>query len=119
MVDKDNGCEFSYAYSVRGKIKMVQPRDVTVLFCNFKVGDTVYIAAKGVDHPEMPETKEYIRAELDFLVSEFKPGPEGKGTTFTRVFRINPKGSLPEFVKNLILKKSGMEMIEIRKAMLD
>ncbi len=60
-----------------------------------------------MEHPDYPEVKDVVRACLHFLICEFKVGPDGKGSTFTRLFKADPKGSLPDFVKTLVLKRSG------------
>ena len=36
----------------------------------------------------------------------------------TKIFRADPKGSIPSMIKNKILKKGGLEIDAIKRAML-
>ena len=119
VVDKTNNCEFFNSWMKRGNVKVIQPRDSVNAYAKFYIGDAIYLVAHSITHPDYPETPDAVRAVLDFLVAEWKPGADGKGCTFSRIFRADPKGSIPDFVKNLVIKRSGMEMIDLRKAMLE
>ena len=37
----------------------------------------------------------------------------------TRIMRVDVKGSVPDALKSLALKRSGLELVDMRKAMLD
>lgn len=117
--DKENQADFFTLYMQRGNIKMVDPRDFVVSHMNFKVGDTVYAVSHSVTHPDYPERKGVVRAQLEFYVWKYEPGEGGKGCKMSRMFRADPKGSLPEFVKDLVIKYSGHELLDMRKSMIE
>lgn len=97
----------------------MKDRDFVANLTRFKHGDKTIVVSHSVEHPDYPEIKEAVRASLDFLICEFAPGPEGKGCVFTRVFKADPKGAVPDMIKSLIIKRSGQEMVDLRKAMLE
>ena len=103
----------------RGNVKLVDPRDFISNHMSFKVGDTVFAVSHSVDHPDYPERKGVVRADLEFCVWKYEPGEGGKGSKMTRMFRVDPRGSLPEFVKDLVIKNSGHELLDMRKSMLE
>lgn len=117
--DKDHNCEFFYTYTRRGNLPVVKDRDFVANLTRFKIGDKTFVVSHSVDHPDYPENKDAVRGHLEFLICEFAPGPEGKGCIFTRVFKADPKGSVPDMIKGLIIKRSGQEMVDLRKAMLE
>ena len=85
----------------------------------FKVGDTVYAVSHSVEHPDYPERKGVVRGELEFYLWRYEPGEGGKGCKMTQMYRVDPKGSLPEFVKDIVIKNSGQELLDMRKSMLE
>ena len=117
--DKENQCDIFHLYMRRGNIKMVDPRDFVVNHCYYKVGDVVYSMAHSITHPDYPERKGAVRADLEFYIWKYEPGAGGKGCKMTRVFRADPKGSLPDFVKDLVIKYSGHELLDMRKSMIE
>lgn len=117
--DKDNGCDFFFYYTSRGKIKLVDDRDFVIATTAIRVGDAIYSAFHSFEHPDYPEKKGFVRAQLDFYLWRYAPGDDGKGCKVTRIYRGDPKGSLPDFLKDLIIKKSGQELLDMRKSMLE
>ena len=117
--DTENKCEFYKFYSKRGNVKLVDPRDFVVASTSFRVGDCIYSMVHSTTHPDYPEVKGVVRADVEFYIWKFEPGEGGKGCRVSRIFRADPKGSLPDFVKDLVIKRSGHELYDMRKSMLD
>ncbi len=93
--DKDNEVIFYEVMMRKGNIKMVDDRDFIVNHTSFKVGDTWYAVSHSVELPDWPEVKDCIRGSLDFFIWIYEIGEGGKGCKTSRMFRVDPKGSLP------------------------
>ena len=118
--DKENEVIIFELYSKRSGMKLVDPRDFVCNHVAFKVGDTWMACSHSIEHPSYAEVpKSTVRGQLDFYIFEFAPGEGGKGCTFRRMFRAHPKGSIPDIIVNMVMKNSGMELYDMRKAMLE
>ena len=117
--DKENNCEFSIIYVQRGGIKMVDPRDFVGFYSLAYVDGCAYGSSHSIVHPECPERKGIVRGDAEFYVQKIIPGEGGKGCVLTRMFRGDPKGSIPDFVKDIIIKNSGQALLDMRKSMLE
>ncbi len=103
----------------RGNIKLVDDRDAVVNYLSFKIGDIWYSISHSIEHPDYSHMKGIIRAQVEYFISEYAPGEAAKGCKLSRFARIDPMGSIPDFVKDIVTKRAGMDMLDMRKAMLE
>ena len=105
----------------RKGLALVKSRDFVTAQMRFKAGpdgQTIYIVSHSITSDKFPEIKTSVRAHIDFMIFEIKPGEGGKGSYQTKIFRADPKGSIPGMIKDKILKKGGLEIDAIKRAML-
>ena len=101
---------------------MIKSRDIVQCSLVFKGGpdgETWYVIAHSVETEKCPPIKESVRGDLNFMIWELAPKEGGKASYITKMFRIDPKGSIPDMIKNKIIKKGGLEIEAIKNALLD
>lgn len=64
--------------------------------------DWLILDFKSVDNPKAKRNKDYIRAKIEFGQIKFKPVEEGKKTYVEMIVLVDPMGSIPVWVVNLL-----------------
>lgn len=119
--DEENDVCVSLIHMRRKGMAIIKSRDVLQATLKFKGGadgETWYSVAHSVESDKCPPIKESVRAFAEFLIYELKPAEGGKSCNATKLFRFDPKGSIPDMFKKKILKKGGLELESIKNALL-
>ena len=119
--DEENEVCASLIHIRRKGISLIKSRDMcqaTLKFKGGEDGETWYSVAHSVETPKCPPIKESVRAFSEFLIYEVKPEEGGKSCYATKIFRLDPKGSIPDMIKKKVLKKGGLELEAVKKALL-
>ena len=117
--DTEKDWTYLHVYSKRKGYTLVKPRDYLMSATLFKLNDTLYAVGHSIECPDCPPSPGCVRSVIDFVINEFAPGPEGKGCCFTRTFRAQPGGMIPQVVADSVIKRSGMDLLNLRNAMLE
>ncbi len=119
--DEENEVYAELFHMRRKGMAIVKSRDVVQASLRFKGGpdgETWYSVGHSVESAKCPPSKDSVRAEAEFLIYEVKPEDGGKACLVTKLFRFDPKGSIPDMIKNKLVKKGGLEIDAVKKALL-
>lgn len=117
--DEENEVWAGLIHIRRKGMMMIKSRDILQASLKFKGdGDIWYSVAHSVESEKCPPIKDAVRAFAEFLIYELKPSEDGKSCYATKIFRFDPKGSIPDMIKKKILKKGGLELESIKNALL-
>eukprot|EP00029_Vermamoeba_vermiformis_P001275 TRINITY_DN11446_c0_g1_i1.p1 TRINITY_DN11446_c0_g1~~TRINITY_DN11446_c0_g1_i1.p1 ORF type:complete len:231 (-),score=50.06 TRINITY_DN11446_c0_g1_i1:28-720(-) len=85
---------------------------------NFDGKGGIVILMYSINYKDQPVIEKRVRGSLVVtgLVMQGVEGDANK-TQFTRIFQLDPKGSIPTFVVNAVAKKAGDVVVNLRKAM--
>eukprot|EP00762_Andalucia_godoyi_P002149 ANDGO_02536.mRNA.1 hypothetical protein AMSG_08085 len=81
-------------------------------------GGGSYIVARSVEHQDCPpNTGKHVRGEIYSSGFVFRPAADNENKTFaTYVVAVNPKGSIPGFVVNMVSTKQPTALGKLRNA---
>lgn len=114
------GINASIGYSRYKGATLVSDRDFCMISATFKEDDGKYvIIATSVEHPDCPDVKKVVRADLiigGWIITPDATDPENKCYAYY-ITQTNPKGSVPKMFVNQVSKNQGMLPREIYNAM--
>ncbi|MAZ49548.1 MAG: hypothetical protein CME65_13390 [Halobacteriovoraceae bacterium] len=64
--------------------------------------DALVLDFKSVDNPKAKRDKDYVRAKIEFGQLRFKPVENGKKTEMEMIVLVDPMGSIPVWIVNLL-----------------
>jgi len=93
----------------------VTNRDFVVFGIAKTLPDGTFVqVSKSITHPGAPEDRNYVRGELRASGFILKPIDGGKAANVIYIVGVDPKGSVPKFVVNLVSTKQPMNINTIK-----
>eukprot|EP01106_Pelomyxa_sp_JSP_P002043 TRINITY_DN1309_c0_g1_i2.p1 TRINITY_DN1309_c0_g1~~TRINITY_DN1309_c0_g1_i2.p1 ORF type:complete len:133 (+),score=18.33 TRINITY_DN1309_c0_g1_i2:641-1039(+) len=89
----------------------------SLMLMSYKIeGDTVTTCGCSVEYAEVPADPKFLRAVSLMMYSVLRPTPDGK-TQLSSIGHTDPKGMVPAFFMNAMVKRSAGNMLKLKEAM--
>jgi hypothetical protein len=109
---------FIYSY-MNPKTKIITPRDFLLFKRKYQSNERIVELIRSIENDQLkPPTKEFIRGVMTFQASMFEKVEEGI-TKVIFISHFDPKGSIPVFIVNAMMKRQGEMMKMVRKFLME
>lgn len=96
---------------------IVQKRDLCLLGrTSLEESGAILVALHSIDHPDAPETSEFVRCEFICGGYILRPIPSSNNNAWQIIWtgKVNPRGWIPSWVVGLVAWKQGLTLVKFK-----